>query len=270
MRLSLRHEQGLVFGLGARWRDAEVDREATEMPVQTHLADGKTPAEVAVDERGGLWRRNSHPDQRKCCGLFDGVGKHGGRRPCRHGHQARPHRRGAVQGRPRPPGQLCTRCTGGTDPAEFTRVADFVVRGGNSEEGAPSNWRFLMGPAHLPAEFDAAHIHTRGALAMSRLQRQPGQALLGLRFHCHRPQDWPAGVGQVPARPRRELHGGPGPGVRHGGRGAAPGQRHGVWRCEGMDVVDKLAATPGDESDWPLTGWRCAWIGLAILSKLNP
>ena len=47
-------------------------------------------------------------------------------------------------------------------------MPDFVVQGGNSEEERPQQLRFLIGQHTLPAEFDAAHIHTRGALAMSR------------------------------------------------------------------------------------------------------
>ena len=55
------------------------------------------------------------------------------------------------------------------DPSEFTRVVpDFVVQGGNSEEERPQQLRFLIGQHTLPAEFKNHHIHSRGALAMSR------------------------------------------------------------------------------------------------------
>lgn len=47
-------------------------------------------------------------------------------------------------------------------------VPDFVVQGGNSEEREEQERRFLIGDYTLPSEFQTAHCHFTGALAMSR------------------------------------------------------------------------------------------------------
>ena len=71
------------------------------------------------------------------------------------------------------------------DPSEFTRVVpDFVVQGGNSEEERPQQLRFLIGQHTLPAEFKDRHIHSRGALAMSRsYSNNPDKRSSGYDFY---------------------------------------------------------------------------------------
>ena len=95
------------------------------------------------------------------------------------------------------------------DPSEFTRVVpDFVVQGGNSEEERPQQLRFLIGQHTLPAEFKDHHIHTRGALAMSRsYSDKPRKTLVGIRFlHRDGPQDWRPRTRSHPEGERAQLH----------------------------------------------------------------
>ena len=154
------------------------------------------------------------------------------------------------------------------DPAEFTRVVpDFVVQGGNSEEERPQQLRFLIGQHTLPAEFDAQHIHTRGALAMSRSYHDnPDKRSSGYDFYIvtGRPIG-PQELGKVQrdrgvtyTTAQAQAY------AKEGGAPHLDGEHTVFGRVvEGMEVVDKLAATPRDESDWPLTRLevRMEWAG---------
>ena len=154
------------------------------------------------------------------------------------------------------------------DPAEFTRVVpDFVVQGGNSEEERPQQLRFLIGQHTLPAEFDPEHIHTRGALAMSRSYNDnPDKRSSGYDFYIVTgrkigPQELgkvqrDRGVDYTTAQAQAYA--------KEGGAPHLDGEHTVFGRVvEGMEVVDKLAATPRDESDWPLTRLevRMDWAG---------
>jgi len=143
------------------------------------------------------------------------------------------------------------------DPAEFTRVVpDFVVQGGNSEEERPQQLRFLIGQHTLPAEFRADHIHVRGALAMSRSYNDnPDKRSSGYDFYIVTGRKIGAEeLGRVQRDAGRSYTAGQA--QAYATQGGAPhlDGEHTVFGrvVEGMDVVDRLAATPRDASDWPL------------------
>lgn len=143
------------------------------------------------------------------------------------------------------------------DPAEFTRVVpDFVVQGGNSEEERPQQLRFLIGQHTLPSEFQTHRLHTRGALAMSRSYHDnPDKRSSGYDFYIvtgrkigaqelarvQHDRDWSYTKEQSKA---------------YASLGGAPhlDGEHTVFGrvLTGMEVVDRLAATPRDASDWPV------------------
>ena len=143
------------------------------------------------------------------------------------------------------------------DPCEFTRVVpDFVVQGGNSEEERPQQLRFLIGQHTLPAEFTDRHIHTRGALAMSRsYSNNPDKRSSGYDFYIVTGRKIGAQElgriqqekGRVYTREEAEIY------ARQGGAPHLDGEHTVFGRVlEGMDVIDRLAATPRDGSDWPV------------------
>ena len=143
------------------------------------------------------------------------------------------------------------------DPSEFTRVVpDFVVQGGNSEEERPQQLRFLIGQHTLPAEFKDRHIHSRGALAMSRsYSNNPDKRSSGYDFYIVTGRKIGAQElgriqhekGRVYTREEAETY------ARQGGAPHLDGEHTVFGRVvEGMDIVDRLAATPRDGSDWPV------------------
>ena len=143
------------------------------------------------------------------------------------------------------------------DPSEFTRVVpDFVVQGGNSEKERPQQLRFLIGQHTLPAEFKNHHIHSRGALAMSRsYSDNPEKRSSGYDFYIVTGRKIGAQElgriqrekGRVYSRDQADVY------ARQGGAPHLDGEHTVFGRVvEGMDVVDRLAATPRDGSDWPV------------------
>ena len=143
------------------------------------------------------------------------------------------------------------------DPAEFTRVVpDFVVQGGNSEEERPQQLRFLIGQHTLPSEFQSHRLHNRGALAMSRSYHDnPDKRSSGYDFYIvtgrtigaqeltrvEHGRDWTYTKAQSQAY------------ATSGGAPHLDGEHTVFGRVvEGMEVVDRLAATPRDASDWPV------------------
>ena len=143
------------------------------------------------------------------------------------------------------------------DPAEFTRVVpDFVVQGGNSEEERPQQLRFLIGQHTLPAEFRADRIHVRGALAMSRsYSDNPDKRSSGYDFYIVTGRKIGAeelgriqrDAGRTYTAAQAQAY------AKQGGAPHLDGEHTVFGRVvEGMDVVDRLAATPRDASDWPV------------------
>jgi len=142
-------------------------------------------------------------------------------------------------------------------PSEFIRVVpDFVVQGGNSEEERPQEMRFLIGLYSLESEFKDHHVHHRGALAMSRsYTNNPNKRSSSYDFYIVTGSDQSKGGlariekehGFVYTEKQKSMYYNSG-GVPHlDGEHTVFGQ---VIR--GMDVVDSLAATPTDDSDWPI------------------
>lgn len=158
------------------------------------------------------------------------------------------------------------------DPSEFTRVVpDFVVQGGNSEEERPQQLRFLIGQHTLAAEFKNHHIHSRGALAMSRsYSDNPDKRSSGYDFYIVTGRKIGAQElgrvqqekGRTYTREQAEMY------ARQGGAPHLDGEHTVFGRVvEGMDVVDRLAATPRDGSDWPVERLE---VRMNVLSEAPP
>ena len=161
------------------------------------------------------------------------------------------------------------------DPAEFTRVVpDFVVQGGNSEEERPQQLRFLIGQHTLPAEFQDDKIHVRGALAMSRsYSENPDKRSSGYDFYIVTGRTiGPQELGRIQQdKGRRYTEAQARAYATQGGAPHLDGEHTVFGRVvEGMDVVDRLAATPRDGSDWPVERLEVRMNVLSEAPALDP
>lgn len=142
-------------------------------------------------------------------------------------------------------------------PSEFTRVVpDFVIQGGNSEEEKPQQQRFLIGTHSLPSEFVPGLYHHRGAVAMSRgYNNNPDKRSSSYDFYIVTGRkisdielasiEREKGISYTDAQKTlfKTVGGAPHLDFEHTVFGRV---------TEGMDVVDRIAATPADQSEWPL------------------
>lgn len=135
-------------------------------------------------------------------------------------------------------------------------VPDFVVQGGNSEEREEQERRFLIGDYTLPSEFQAAHCHFTGALAMSRTYTDnadkrssaydfyivAGGKVNGATLHTSATR-----IGRAYTETQRS---------RYLAEGGTPhlDHEHTVFGrvVKGMDVVATLSRLDRDASDWPV------------------
>ena len=140
---------------------------------------------------------------------------------------------------------------------EFTRVVpEFVIQGGNSEEETPQQQRFLIGQHTLRPEFNDEFVHLRGALAMSRSYSNNPDKLsssydfyivTGRRISSIELSQIEIEKGLKYSEAQKKLYN------EIGGAPHLDGEHTVFGRVvRGMDVADRIAKTPRDESDWPL------------------
>ena len=142
-------------------------------------------------------------------------------------------------------------------PSEFIRVVpNFIVQGGNSEEERPQEMRFLIGLYSLESEIKSHYVHHRGALAMSRsYTNNPEKRSSSYDFYIVTGSKKSSGElariekenGIVYTDQQTSMY------KTYGGVPHLDGE-HTVFGhvISGMNVVDSLAETPTDDSDWPL------------------
>ncbi len=140
---------------------------------------------------------------------------------------------------------------------EFTRIVeDFVVQGGNSERESDEIKRLVIGNYLIPSEINDRHIHRKGALAMARrYENNPEKKSSAYDFYLVAGRTF--NDAQLTALEnqhemtfpewRRKVY------RTAGGAPHLDGQ-HTVFGMvtEGFEVLERMAKTPTDESDWPL------------------
>ena len=140
---------------------------------------------------------------------------------------------------------------------ELTRVVpDFVIQGGNSEEEKPQQQRFLIGQHTLKPEVNPNHIHTRGSIAMSRsYSNNPDKLSSSYDFYIVTGRK----IGDVELaqiESEKQLSYTLDQKHMYKSKGGAPhlDGEHTVFGkvVRGMEVADRIALTPRDDSDWPL------------------
>lgn len=142
-------------------------------------------------------------------------------------------------------------------PSEFIRVVpDFVVQGGNSEEERPQEMRFLIGQYSLQSEFQRHHVHHRGALAMSRsYMNNPDKRSSSYDFYIVTGHEESNGTLASIEREKGFIYT-DNQKTTYNTLGGVPhlDGEHTVFGkvISGMNFVDSLAATPTDNSDWPI------------------
>jgi peptidyl-prolyl cis-trans isomerase B (cyclophilin B) len=131
-----------------------------------------------------------------------------------------------------------------------------VIQGGNSEEEKPQQQRFLIGQHTLKPESNPNHIHTRGSLAMSRsYSNNPDKLSSSYDFYIVTGRK----IGDVELaqiESEKQLSYTPDQKRMYKSIGGTPhlDGEHTVFGrvIRGMEVADRIALTPRDDSDWPL------------------
>ncbi|MCH2197835.1 MAG: peptidylprolyl isomerase [Flavobacteriales bacterium] len=142
-------------------------------------------------------------------------------------------------------------------PTQIVRIVkDFVVQGGNSEEPEDQEERFLIGDYTLPNEIQAHHIHTRGALAMSRnYEGNPEQRSSAYDFYIVDGRDI-SNVEFFQVNEENDNNYTDAQEAEYKKRGGAIhlDGKHTVFGevTSGLSVIDKIADLETDASDWPI------------------
>jgi peptidyl-prolyl cis-trans isomerase B (cyclophilin B) len=128
-------------------------------------------------------------------------------------------------------------------------VPGLVIQGGDSDDTGKRAWKKKIGVYTIPEEMRPAHIHKKGALAMSRYyENNPTKRSSSWDFYIVQgamPSE--AALRTIPEANHETYK-------KVGGTWHLDGQ-HTVFGevIDGFDVIDKIAAVRCDSGDWPYT-----------------
>lgn len=142
-------------------------------------------------------------------------------------------------------------------PTELVRIVPgFVIQGGNSEKVEDQEERFLIGDYTIPSEMKKSHLHTSGALAMSRsYDNNPEKRSSAYDFYIVDGAKVTQSAlfqaseknGRTYTEQEKQIY------FKQGGAPHLDNEHTVFGRVvSGLNVVKEIAKQPSDEAEWPV------------------